>query len=139
MKTYRKRVSAVVISENKILGFHAEDPFNKKKYFFLPGGECEESETIIQTAERETLEETGYRIKVRDLPPLVHRYDFEWNGRVYDSETWFVTATLISKNPKPVNDASYHRGVAWLPIDEIDTIFNYHPKILGAIRQLCYL
>lgn len=45
MKIDRDRVSVVVVHENRILGFHAEDPHNKMKYFFLPGGKVESGET----------------------------------------------------------------------------------------------
>ncbi len=138
MKVFRKRVSVVIVSENKILGFHAEDPHNHKMYFFLPGGECELGESPAQTAIRETLEETGYQVKIADVKPILLRYDFEWNGKIYDTETTFITATLANSKPMAVNDASYHRGVDWIPINTIDTIFAYHPIILGVVKQLCY-
>lgn len=138
MKIFRKRVSVVIVSNQKILGFHAEDPHNHKMYFFLPGGECEEGESINETATRETLEETGYKIKIIDTKPVVLRYGFEWNGKIYDTETTFVTAKIENSKPAPVNDAGYHRGVDWLDVNTIDTVFAYHPIILGVVKQLCY-
>ena len=58
MKPHHNRVSIVVIHKNKTLGFHAEDPHNKKKYFFLLGGLIEAGETEQDAARREWLEET---------------------------------------------------------------------------------
>ncbi len=138
MKIYRNRVSAIVISNEKILGFHAEDPFSHRKYFFLPGGECEPGESKEQTAIRETREETGYEIRVTDAKPLKLRYDFEWNGKLYDTDTAFICGTLLNEIPHPVNDATYHRGVDWLPIKNLDQIFSYNSYILGAVKQLCF-
>ncbi|MGE4133856.1 MAG: NUDIX domain-containing protein [Bdellovibrionales bacterium] len=66
IKPRRNRVSVVVLDENKVLGFHAEDPTNKRKYFFLPGGQIERGETPQAAAIREAIEETGYEIEIID-------------------------------------------------------------------------
>ena len=60
-KTYRERSSVIVVHKNKILGFNAVDPTSGAKYFFIPGGKIERSESALQTSVRETLEETGYK------------------------------------------------------------------------------
>ncbi len=141
----RKRVSVFVIHENKILGFYAEDPYNHKKYFFLPGGLIEENETHEQTAIRETLEETGYSIEIlKHITPEHRHYDFEWNGKNNDCDTHFFAGRLTTTKAKEINDADYHRGVAWQPIkqtqspskDLITEIFSYHKDILEPIIKL---
>lgn len=136
MKTQRNRVSIVVIHKNKILGFHAEDPYSKKKYFFLPGGMIESGESADQAAQRETLEETGYLIDVINGVNIKRRYDFEWNGKTNDCATEFLAGKLISEKAISVDDASYHRGVDWLPISEVRTIFGYHKDILEPIELI---
>lgn len=139
MKTQRKRVSIVVIHKNKILGFHAEDPHSKKKYFFIPGGLIESGESAAEAARRETLEETGYTVDVLGEISVKRRYDFEWNGKINDCETEFLAGKLASEKAVSVNDASYHQGVDWLPIGEIQNIFSYHQDILEPIEIITEL
>lgn len=135
-KPHRHRVSVVVLHENKILGFYAQDPHSQKKYFFLPGGLIEKGEAIEDAAIRETLEETGYSIEIIKGANITRRYDFEWNGVVYDSSTQFLAGRVLSEQPAPVNDASYHKGAGWIPINEIHSVFNYHKDILEPIQLI---
>ncbi|MGE0525822.1 MAG: NUDIX domain-containing protein [Bdellovibrionales bacterium] len=138
MKVRRQRVSIIVIHEGKILGFHAEDPFSKKRYFFLPGGEIEQGEGLIAAALREAFEETGYQVDVIRGLHLRRHYDFEWNGIVHDCVTDFLAGRLKSITSQPVEDASYHRGVDWVSVDDIDTVFGYNADIADAVRQLTH-
>lgn len=140
LKKIRRRVSVVVLDQDRILGFYARDPHNQKEYFFIPGGMIEEGESAEQAAVRETLEETGYSIEIIPFLRAERRYDFEWDGQINDCITIFLAGRLLNKHPVTVNDASYHRGVGWESILEIDKIFSYHPDILeptqGLVRQL---
>lgn len=136
MRLKRHRASAIVISEGKLLGFRAEDPFNSKPYFFLPGGQIEEGESAEQTAIRETLEETGYRIAIAPQPRLTATIDFEWNGDLYESTTTFLLGNLVSNVSTFSGDADYHRGVAWVPVTELDQHFAYNQPILDAINSI---
>ena len=135
-KSYRQRVSVVVVHKNRILGFHAEDPYSKKKYFFIPGGLQEDGETAERTAIRETQEETGYKIEIIPNLKIERRYDFEWNGQINDCATTFLVGRLIDEAAEEVHDADYYRGVAWIPISEINNVFAYHKDILGPILEL---
>lgn len=138
MKLEEKRIrsSVVVVNKAKILGFHAEDPVNKAKYFFLPGGKIEEGESVVESAERETLEETGYRVKIDEKSKIFREYKFEWTGKIYHCETWYFKAELISQENTEIEDAEYHRGVDWIDIGEIDKLFSYHKDILEPIKEL---
>lgn len=132
----RHRASVVVVHEGRLLGFHAEDPFSKEKYFFLPGGMIESNESPEQAACRETFEETGYRIQIINSHKIKKNYDFPWNGKINRCATVFYLGQLLNLEPVTVNDASYHRGVAWVPVGEIGRIFSYSKDICEAVQSL---
>jgi 8-oxo-dGTP diphosphatase len=137
MKT-RVRSSAVILENGKILTFFAVDPVDGREFHFLPGGKIEPEETAPESAERETLEETGYRVVVDPSSALDKEYHFYWAGETYDVLTIFYRAFLADSNSKPsiVSDAPYNLGVKWIPLAEIGTIFSYSKEILAAIREL---
>jgi tRNA(adenine34) deaminase len=132
----RVRTSVVCIHNGKLLAFHAEDPTSKRAYVFLPGGGIEQDETAPEAAERETLEETGFTVSVEAEKSVDKEYLFHWDGADYDCITIFYRARLRSPIQREVNDASYHRGVTWVPINEIHTVFNYSRPILEAIEEV---
>lgn len=133
---YRHRASTIVVHENNILGFHAIDPYNKREYIFVPGGQIEKGETAAQTAVRETFEETGYKIRLLPHLQLTRRYDFEWNGKTHPCETTFFVGVLDEEwhEARPVQDAHYNKGALWIPGHEVNQVFNYHPDILWGVQ-----
>jgi tRNA(adenine34) deaminase len=136
MKKTRRRVSVVVVRDNNILTFRAQDPTSQQEYHFLPGGQIEAGETIEQTGIRETSEETGFRIEIDPQQPIVRRYDFAWDGAVHDCETTFLLGRLLPIPQRPVQDAAYHRGVVWIPLSTLEDAFSYHRDILEPILTL---
>ncbi len=135
-KKYRRRASVIVVHKKKILGFHAVDPHNQKKYFFMPGGQIEKNETAAETAIRETFEETGYKIRLLPEFELRRRYDFEWNGMVNPCDTVFFAGVLDEAwhEPRPVQDAAYNRGTEWIPLSRATEMFEYHPDVLWGVN-----
>lgn len=137
-KVYRHRSSVIVIHKNKILGFHAVDPVSKAPYFFLPGGAIEHGETPAESAVRECMEETGYKIRIFEETSFERTYDFFWNGKMNPCKTLFYLGVLDQEwnPPHKIQDADYHKGVEWMDIKMIPQIFNYHPDILWAVQKL---
>lgn len=135
-KIYRERASVIVIHDNKILGFHAVDPYDKKKYFFIPGGQIDAGETPAEAAVRETLEETGYKIRLLPDLQLRRRYDFVWNGKVNPCDTVFFVGVLDETWHPPhfVRDADYNKGADWVPISQVQTVFDYDKDILWGVN-----
>jgi tRNA(adenine34) deaminase len=131
-KVYRHRASVIVLHDGKILGFHAVDPHNQKNYFFLPGGQIENGESAAETAARETLEETGYKIRILPDLELRRRYDFEWNGRINPCDTIFFVGILDEPwhEPGPVQDADYNKGAGWISLADVPKVFGYHSDVL---------
>lgn len=135
-KNYRHRASVVVVHDGKILGFHAVDPTSGAKYFFIPGGKIEANEPPEQCAVRETLEETGYKIRLAPGLELRRRYDFEWNGKLNHCDTRFYLGFLDEpwREPGEVVDTDYHKGVAWVSAKEAANVFAYDADILWGVQ-----
>lgn len=135
---YRLRTSVIIKHNDKLLCFIGQDPQTKEKYYFLPGGAVETGETAPECAARETLEETGYEVRIDSSLNVDKDYEFTWNGINYECTTIFYRGFLTSPFPKvaKVQDAEYHLGVQWLPLSEIKNNFNYKKEILDAILEL---
>lgn len=135
----RIRSSIVCVHDNKILVFKAIDPTSGKEYHFLPGGEVEDHESAPQSAVREAMEETGYKVKVDEWSAVDKDYEFEWDGQIFLCTTLFYRAFLDQEFvlPQPVNDTDYNKGATWLPVSEINNIFSYSDDILDAVKELC--
>jgi tRNA(adenine34) deaminase len=121
MSILRGRVSVVVVHKGRV---------------FLPGGLIESGETPEQAAIRESLEETGYVVEVNSHPRIIRTYHFEWDGCIHHCETIFLAGNLKRELAKPVNDAAYHRGVEWVPVEEVARTFAYHADILEPVQDL---
>lgn len=122
-----------------MLLFLGVDPTSLKAMLFMPGGGLEAGETPAQAVLRETLEETGYRIRLIDAPaPFLCEYPFVWNGILFHCRTWFFRGVLepTEQTPAPVNDGDYHYGVRWIPVSELDVTFDYSEPIRTAARRL---
>jgi tRNA(adenine34) deaminase len=134
----RVRTSVVLVHNNNILTFFAVDPTDGKEYYFLPGGAIEPDETAVDAAARETLEETGYQVEIFPSQNVDKEYGFHWNGEDFNCLTIFYKARLINpfQSPKKVEDATYNKGVHWIPVKDIDHTFGYNKEILEAVKEL---
>lgn len=132
----RVRASTVLVHNGRILSFFAVDPSSQKEYYFLPGGAVEADETAPEAAERETWEETGFRVAVDPHSAVDREYFFYWDGEDYDCLTIFYWARLLSSLQDSVEDRDYNKGVAWIPLGEIKEKFGYTEEILSAIEEL---
>lgn len=134
----KARASVVCVHQGKLLTIKLQDPSSGSTDFFVPGGTIEPGETPAFTAVRETYEETGYEIELAPDAPLVSRYPYCWDATDYDCTTHWFKANLKDPDAVPavVNDATYHRGVVWLPLEKVEENFGFHAEILAAVKTL---
>ena len=93
------RVSARVVlldPDGRVLLFRGFDPADPAStWWFTVGGAVEAGEDLRTAAIRETSEETGLAIAPDELHGPVWRrlVRFSFDGRLFDAEEWFFTAT----------------------------------------------
>jgi tRNA(adenine34) deaminase len=134
----RIRASAVCVHRAQLLCVRMRDPQTRIARLFAPGGAIEPGETAAMAAAREALEETGYRVQIDRASEVVAHYPYEWDGVLVQVTTHFFRGSLADPEapPEPVTDASYHEGVIWLPLSDVQTQLGFHPAIFSAIAQL---
>jgi ADP-ribose pyrophosphatase YjhB (NUDIX family) len=126
----------VVVQNGRLLAFRAADPTSGKEYFFLPGGMIKEDETAPESAERVTLESTGFRVQVTPTSNTDREHGFHWDGEDFDCLTIFYRATLLSAMQSQIVDADYSKGTHWIPLAEVPAAFDYSAETLSAIKEL---
>lgn len=134
----RRRASIVCVRRNRLLCVKLRDPRSRILRLFPPGGRIEAGETAAEAAQREALEETGYRVCVDEATESVARYPFPWDGQWLDVTTHFFRAQLQppEQAPRPVHDASYHEGVCWLERSAVSQALGFQADILRAVLAL---
>jgi 8-oxo-dGTP pyrophosphatase MutT (NUDIX family) len=117
----RLRASAVCSAEGRVLLVRMRDPVTKIELLFPPGGAIEAGETPAEAARRETLEETGLRVRVDASTTMIVRYPYPWAGVDYDVTTHYFAAVLdepFREALPAIADADYNLGAVWMPIDD---------------------
>jgi 8-oxo-dGTP diphosphatase len=92
----RIRAGAIVINDDKVLLMYRK--INDNEYFVFPGGGVEVNETLEQTAERESMEETS--VVVKAMKPLYRLIDENNDQR-------FFLCEYISGEPKFGNGSEF--------------------------------
>lgn len=138
----RLRASAVCQAEGHLLVIRLRDPASGVEALFPPGGGIEPGELPAETARRETLEETGLRVRVDPGVKLVETYPFRWAGEDYDVTTHYFAATLedaFELTLPKVIDADYNLGAVWLPVQEALEAMSVHRSIAAATARVLHL
>lgn len=84
----------VVNSDNHVLCVSRKDDLAD---WGLPGGKCDDGESVIETAKRETLEETGFSINILS-PNYFERQCGEYNVLTFKAELTGISSTSIKEN-----------------------------------------
>ena len=130
------------------------DPVSGVEALYPPGGGVEPNEPPAETARRETLEETGVRVRVDPSIVFVDEYPFTWAGVDYAVTTHYFYA--VPEEPpaelEEVVDADYNLGAVWMPTDEAlrsagapgpagasEHALAIHPAIAPAVERVLQL
>ena len=123
------RTATVTIKDGKVLLVSSK--YGDEEYCLFPGGGVEFGETVEEGAIRETLEETGIKVKI---DRLFHINEFiyknDWSKR---SITIFFLATPKKEFTKNIsNDGGKIKQIKWVNISELKDL-DIRPKILVDI------
>lgn len=134
----RTRACAVCVWRERLLCVELRDPRTRVAHLFPPGGAIEPGETAAEAAVRETLEETGYRVRLQARAPVSASYPYTWNGEPIDVSTEFFAAELIDPDAQPalVNDASYLEATHWIALSHVPQALGFNRDILAAVLAL---
>ncbi len=123
--TFRIVARGLVVHEGKLLFVS-----NENKYWYIPGGQLEGEETLLQCAEREVFEETGLVVKAGRLVNVLECLDIERDiHRIcFYFETRLISGTLRSDWVDLGYNVVQHRR--FFSIDEIIDNRNMLPRFL---------
>ena len=132
----RERSAVFCFYENRLLAIELEDPSTKKRFWSLPGGGVESGESVAAAATRETLEETGFQVRLTS-EAFTNKYNFRWNGEIFACTTHWFSVELISTEPVLVEDAPYLIQSMWLPWPRSKSLFTNKPAYRKAFQKFC--
>jgi 8-oxo-dGTP pyrophosphatase MutT (NUDIX family) len=134
----RIRASVVCVHRAQLLCVRLRDPLSRVDRLFVPGGEIEPGETAAAAAFRETVEETGYGVDVVRESEVAVRYDFVWNGVLFDVTTHFFRGVLLDARGAGIRaeEPAYNEGVRWLAVREVEREMAFCGPIFDAVKGL---
>jgi 8-oxo-dGTP diphosphatase len=131
----RNSIKAIIVQDERLLVTRAADDLGD--YYLLPGGGQEPDETMIDTLQRECLEEIRTRVVVHDLR-VVRDYigkNHEFDHDRYSHQVEMMFYCTLPEGAVPAmgrlpndNQAS----VEWVPLKELSQ-YRLYPQTLRAV------
>jgi 8-oxo-dGTP diphosphatase len=119
----RVGVGAIIFHNNKILLVFRGSPPSQYMWA-IPGGRVELGETMHSAVERETLEETGLRVKAGEVVFTFDVIQHDDSGRIqYHFVILDMLATLIDPT-QPLTPGDDAKDARWFTLEEIN-----HPDL----------
>ena len=137
-KSIRTAAKAVIIQEGRLLCVKKQQA--DKVYFLLPGGGQHHGETLIQTLQRECLEEIGAEVNVHEALH-VREYigkNHQWGNQSLHQVEVLFSCTLkfphlpLSKTTEP---DKYQVGIEWLALSQLAQL-TFYPAALIPILDV---
>jgi 8-oxo-dGTP pyrophosphatase MutT (NUDIX family) len=133
LKIIRSAARAVVICDGKLLVTRMRD--RRGIYYILPGGGQLAGETLIQTIQRECMEEVGILVKavrllyVREYIGKNHNFSRRHHA-FHQVEHVFLCEAEDPASACPGSETDNHQvGVSWLALDQLHNI-RFYPEAL---------
>ncbi len=133
-------VATVIVSDASYLMVEERDKTSGKLVFNQPAGHLEQNESITAAALRETLEETGWEVRLRGILGIA-LYRAPASGVTYYRTTFLASPERAV--PNACLDPDIH-AVHWLDYEDIlaNSARMRSPLVLAAIEQhrkgICY-
>jgi ADP-ribose pyrophosphatase YjhB (NUDIX family) len=108
----------VIISDNKILLIHPNGEYNKKTWG-IPKGTVEKGDGIMETAIRETYEETGVIVNPEDIESDMHIFYYKKKNKDVKKYIYYF---IVNIRPE---DIRINKSI--VPNDEVDK-FGFFTK-----------
>ena len=124
---HEKACGSVIVKNGKVLLVYQQNGF-----WGFPKGHMEAGETEIETAIRETYEETGLRPSIDPA----HRYEFSYfikDSNIHKTVVLFLAS--LPGNFSITKQDSEIKSFAWVPLDEVEDTLTF-PEWRTIWRQI---
>jgi 8-oxo-dGTP diphosphatase len=125
------RPATIVIKDENVLLVSSK--YQDEEFYLFPGGGMEFGETIEEAAVRETFEETGVKVKIKDLFHVnEYIYADDWNKR---SVSIFFLAEVVEILEPTTDDKGKIKEIRWIKLSELDN-YDVKPKRIANMLKL---
>jgi 8-oxo-dGTP pyrophosphatase MutT (NUDIX family) len=124
----------IVYRSNESYEFLLLQHKNKRGTWSFPKGHMEEGETEIETAKRETFEETNISdIDILDKPIIFEEYEIERKGLKYLKTNGYFVGFVKNKNIKI--EESEIKDYKWADFEEAINTFNFYETRKDVLKK----
>jgi ADP-ribose pyrophosphatase YjhB (NUDIX family) len=129
-------VGILLIRDNKLL--LVKRKYNPDAgYWSIPGGHIELGEKVIEAAEREGFEETGFKVKVTQLAGIIDKIMYNKQGQIeyhYVLINYFVEQVEEDHNQQPIPDSDALEA-KFVKFDELKS-YKLTESLIELLNQL---